>query len=131
MNTLLNGQSVFEGTLNFHYLNSTMFLQPNLFDNKPTDQWIKGLLLELITVLDHCDEAPTAGRTRLVYQLLTSEEDLLDPEVLKLRVLTMFKGAKRLALPNADSGKYDENLVRFILSTDPELLKDCVKGATW
>lgn len=131
MDTLLNGQSVFEGTLNFNYLNSTMFLQPNLFDNKPTDNWIKGLLKELILVLDHCDEAPTAGRTRLVYQLFTSEEDATDPEVLKQRVLTMFKGAKRLALPNADSGKYDENLVRFILSTDPEVLKACVEGADW
>lgn len=131
MNTLLNGQSVFEGTLNFRYLNSTMFLHPNLFDNKVTDTWLVGLLKELILVLDHCDEGPTAGRTRLVLQLLTSEEDLMQPETLKLRVLTMFKGAKRLALPNADSGKYDENLVRFILSTDPELLKDCVKGATW
>lgn len=131
INTLLNGQSVFEGTMNFNYLNSTMFLQPNLFDNKPTDVWIVGLLQELITVLDHCDEAPTAGRTRLVHQLFTSTEDLLDPEVLKARVLTMFKGAKRLALPNADSGKYDENLVRYILSEQVDVLKDCVKGATW
>lgn len=131
MHTLLNGQSVFEGTLNFHYLNSTMFLRPNLFDNVPSEDWLVGLLKELILVLDHCDEAPTAGRTRLVLKLLTADDDLRDPEVLKERVMIMFKGAKRLALPNADSGKYDENLVRFILTADVDTLKECVKGANW
>ncbi|MNZ21807.1 hypothetical protein D3C78_388880 [compost metagenome] len=131
MATLLNGQSVFEGTLKFRYLNNPMFLQPNLFDNEPTRDWILGLLKELILVLDHCDEGPTAGRTRLVLSLMTSEENLQDPEVLKQRVLTMFKGAKRLALPNADSGKYDENLVRYILTENLGVLRKCVEGAAW
>lgn len=131
IDTLMNGQSVFEGALNFRYLNNPMFLQPNLFDNEPTQHWILGLLDELIMVLDHCDEGPTAGRTRLVRQLMTSEENLADPEVLKQRVLTMFKGPKRLALPNVDSGKYDENLVRYILTEDVDVLRKCVEGAIW
>lgn len=131
INTLLNGQSVFEGTLNFRYLNNPMFLQPNLFKNEPTQHWLLGLLDELILVLEHCDEAPTAGRTRLVRQLLLSEDNLADPEVLKERVMIMFNGPKRLALPNADSGKYDENLVRYILTEDVEVLRKCVEGALW
>jgi hypothetical protein len=131
IDTLMNGQSIFEGTLNFRYLNNPMFLQPNLFKNEPTKHWILGLLDELILVLEHCDEAPTAGRTRLVRQLMTEDADLSDPEVVKARIMIMFNGPKRLALPNADSGKYDENLIRYILTEDVAVLRKCVEGAIW
>lgn len=131
MDTLMNGNSVFEGTLKFHYLNNPMFLQPGVFENEPTKDWIVGLLKELVQVLEFCDEGPTAGRTRLILELIKDETNLQDPEALKARVVTMFKGAKRLALPNADSGKYDENLIRYVLNEDVEVLRQCVKGAQW
>jgi len=131
MNTLLNGQSVFEGTLNFQYLNNPMFLQPGVFENEPSRDWVLGLLKELIQVLDFCDEGPTAGRTRLIYQLMTSDTNVYEVDALKERVITMFRGNKRLALPNADSGKYDENLIRYVLHEDVEKLRTCVVGAQW
>lgn len=131
MDTLLNGKSIFEGTLNFHYLNNPMFLQPGVFENEPTKEWVVGLLKELVQVLDFCDEGPTAGRTRLILQLMTDETNIYEAEALKERIITMFRGAKRLALPNADSGKYDENLIRYVLHEDVEKLRKCVEGAAW
>jgi len=131
MDTLMNGNSVFEGTLNFHYLNNPMFLQPGVFENEPTRDWVLGLLRELIKVLEFCDEGPTAGRTRLILELMTSDTNIYTPEALKERVMVMFKGAKRLALPNADSGKYDENLIRYVLHEDVDVLRQCVQGAKW
>lgn len=131
MDTLMNGKSVFEGTLHFHYLNNPMFLQPGVFENEPTKDWTIGLLKELIKVLEFCDEGPTAGRTRLILELMQNDANIYEPEAMKDRVKTMFKGAKRLALPNADSGKYDENLIRYVLNEDIDVLRQCVKGAQW
>jgi hypothetical protein len=132
METLLNADTVFQGSLNLHYASSQIFLQPDLFKNPPPDEWICGLLQELIELLEHCDEGPTAGRTRLVLKLLQdSDKNVYDPTVCLERVMTMFYGNKRLALPNRDSGKYDENLIRFILGTDKARLQACVQGAQW
>lgn len=129
--TLLNADSVFEGCLNLPYIGSKMFLKPGLFSTYPSDDWLKGLLTEIIPVLERCDEGPTAGRTKLILQLMFEQVNLYTPENCLARVMTMFHGPKRLALPNRDAGKYDENLIRFILSTDAAPLKVCIKGAEW
>lgn len=129
--SLLNAPTVFEGSMALQFSNNPMFLQPNLFDQEPSDDWIKGLLSELIPMLAHCDEGPTAGRTKLILKLLQEQVNLYNPEACLERVMTMFHGPKRLALPNRDSGKYDENLIRYILRTDVSALKACVEGAEW
>jgi hypothetical protein len=129
--TLLNADTVFEGCLNLPFIGSKMFLKPGLFDTYPSDDWLKALLTEIIPVLERCDEGPTAGRTKLILHLMFEQVNLYNPEVCLERVMTMFHGPKRLALPNRDAGKYDENLIRFILSTDAAPLKVCVEGAEW
>lgn len=129
--TLLNADTVFEGCLNLPYISNKMFLKPGLFTTYPSDDWLKGLLTELIPVLERCDEGPTAGRTKLILELMFEQVNLYNSEKCLERVMTMFHGPKRLALPNRDAGKYDENLIRFILSTDAAPLKACVKGAEW
>lgn len=125
--TLIGGHNVFEGALNFQYVNSDVFLQPGVFAQSYSDEWVMGLLAELIQVLDYCDEGPTADRTRMIHRMMTSNEDLNDPNALKRRAMQMFKGERLLALPNADSGKYDENLIRYLLTEDPGVLKECVR----
>lgn len=129
--SLLNAPTVFEGSMALTFANNPMFLQPNLFDQEPSDDWIKGLLSELIPMLTHCDEGPTAGRTKLILHLLQQPVNLYNPQACLERVMVMFHGPKRLALPNRDSGKYDENLIRYILRTDESALKACVEGAEW
>jgi hypothetical protein len=129
--TLLNADSVFEGCLNLPYIGSKMFLKPGLFTTYPSDEWLRGLLSELIPVLERCDEAPTAGRTKLILKLMESKDNLYLPAACQHRLRVMFHGPQRLALPNRDAGKFDENLIRYILSADVSQLRACIQGAEW
>lgn len=129
--TLLDADSVFAGCLNLPYTSHKMFLKPGLFENVPSDDWLCGLLSELVPLLQKCDEGPTAGRTKIILNMLESKDNLHDPVICLDRVMTMFHGPKRLALPNRDAGKYDENLIRYLLGASHDTLKRCVEGAQW
>jgi hypothetical protein len=131
MDTLLNAPSVFEGCLLMSHTNNRIFLKPGLFKKYPQDNWLCGLLRELDPLLDRVGEGPTAKRTRLILQMLESEDDLSKPKVLLARVKQMFLGPDRLAMPNRDSSKYDENLIRYLLGRSREDLRTYLKGATW
>lgn len=131
MDTLLDAPSVFEGCLLFQYTNNRIFLKPGLFEKYPQDNWLCGLLRELDPLLDRVGEGPTAKRTRLILSMLESEDDLTKPSVLLARVKQMFLGPDRLAMPNRDSSKYDENLIRYLLGRSREDLRTYLKGATW
>lgn len=131
LDTLLNAPSVFEGCLLMSYTNNRMFLKPGLFEKYPQDKWLCGLLRELDPLLDRVGEGPTAKRTRLILKMLESNLDLTKPEVLLARVKQMFTGPDRLAMPNRDSSKYDENLIRYLLGRKKEDLQTYLKGATW
>lgn len=125
MQTLLDAPTVFQGAVGFNFTNNPVFLKPGLFELRPSEAWIFGLLEEMIPLLEHCDEGPTAGRSRLVLELLRNGGDWEDPENCLKNVHTMFRGPKRLALPNRDTGKYDENLLRYLLGRESSDLKEC------
>lgn len=131
LDTLLNAPTVFEGCLLMSFANNRMFLKPGLFKNYPQDRWICDLLGELHPLLDRVGEAASAKRTRLILELLESKDDPTDPKVVLGRVKQMFLGVDRLALPNRDSSKYDENLIRYLLGRSKKDLKTYLKGATW
>ena len=131
LDTLLDAPSVFEGCMLMTYTNNRMFLKPGLFEKYPQDKWLCGLLRELDPLLDRVGEGPTAKRTRLILAMLESEDDLSKPKVLLKRVKQMFLGADRLAMPNRDSSKYDENLIRYLLGRTKADLTSYMKGATW
>lgn len=131
LDTLLDAPSVFEGCMLFSYTNNRMFLKPGTLEKEPKDVWLLGLLRELAPLLDRVGEAATAKRTRLILEMLESEADLNDPAVLLERVRQMFTGADRLALPNRDSSKYDENLIRYLLGRSQVDLTYYLEGATW
>ncbi|MNQ10546.1 hypothetical protein D3C85_233870 [compost metagenome] len=131
LDTLLDAPTVFEGCLLMSYTNNRMFLRPGLFEKYPQDKWLCGLLRELDPLLDRVGEGPTAKRTRLILAMLESEDDLKDPKALLARVKQMFLGSDRLAMPNRDSSKYDENLIRYLLGRSKEDLRTYLKGATW
>lgn len=131
LDSLLDAPSVFEGCLLMSYTNHRMFLKPGMMGTCPKDTWLCGLLRELDPLLDRVGEGPTAKRTRLILQMLESEDDLSKPDVLLARVKQMFLGADRLAMPNRDSSKYDENLIRYLLGRSKEDLQTYLQGATW
>mgnify|MGYP003407543699 CR=1 FL=1 len=131
LDSLLDAPSVFEGCLLMSYTNNRMFLKPGMMHTYPKDAWLCGLLRELDPLLDRVGEGPTAKRTRLILEMLESEDDLTDPVVLLARVKQMFLGADRLAMPNRDSSKYDENLIRYLLGRSKEDLQTYLQGATW
>lgn len=131
LDTLLDAPSVFEGCMLMSFVNNRMFMKPGMMDVNPKDVWLCGLLRELAPLLDRVGEAPSAKRTRLLLELLESEADLTQPKLLLARVKRMFEGPDRLALPNRDSSKYDENLIRYLLGRSKKDLKTYLKGATW
>lgn len=131
LDTLLNAPSVFEGCLLMSYINNRMFLKPGTMEKSPKDEWLIGLLRELGPLLDRIGEVATAKRTRLILEMLESDSDLNDPVVLLNRVKQMFTGPDRLALPNRDSSKYDENLIRYLLGRSKKDLQTYLQGATW
>lgn len=130
LDTLLDAPSVFQGAMNMIYTNNPMFLKPGVFKTEYDDEWIKDLLRELIPMLERCVEGPTHDRSVIILEMMEADESTAyDPDVCLARLMTMFHGQKRLALPNYDAGKFDENLIRFILSADSLLLRQCLKGA--
>lgn len=131
MDTLLNAPSVFEGALNMHYTNNPIFLKPGLFVKFPQDQWLCGLLEELHPLLERVGEGPTAKRTLKILNFLKDRDPLTDNGKCLQRCRDIFVGQDRLAMPNRDSSKYDENLIRYILSRDQKDLARMFEGATW
>lgn len=131
LETLLDAPTAFQGALNMLYTSNPIFLKPGVFKTAYDDDWIVGLLDELIPMLERCAEGPTHDRTVIIRDLMTRNENLQDPKVCMSWVMTMFHGNKRLAMPNYDTGKYDENLIRFILSTPVEQLARCLQGVQW
>lgn len=128
MDTLLDSKTVFAGALNHQFINSLEFMMPGLFDKDWDVDWLIGLLEELIPMLKICDEAATADRSSLVLLLLKDESDWSDPENCKRVVYKMFYGDKRLALPNRDDGKVDENILHFVLRVPVEVLSAAILG---
>ncbi|MCO6704826.1 hypothetical protein [Streptomyces sp. CHB9.2] len=131
LDTLLNAPSVFEGALNMHYTNNPIFLKPGLFVKFPQDKWLCSLLEELQPLLERIGEGPTAKRTTKILAFLKDQNPLSDSGACLQRCRDIFTGPDRLAMPNRDSSKYDENLIRYILSRDQKDLARMFEGATW
>ena len=129
--TLLDAPSVFEGALNLHFTNNPIFLKPGLFVKHPQDAWLCNLLEELHPLLERVGEGPTAKRTLKILGFLRDLNPLTDPGKCLERCRDFFVGIDRLAMPNRDSSKYDENLIRYILSRDQADLARMFEGATW
>lgn len=131
IDTLLNGETVFEGAVKFRYLTNPIFLKPGLTDTDHHRDWYVGLLAEQIKVLEFCGETPTANCSRLIHGMLLDDSEAYNAEGLKKRFSMLFSPANRLALPALVAGKYDENLIRYVLSEDVDVLRGCAEGAQW
>ncbi|MCY1272363.1 hypothetical protein D9M68_17640 [compost metagenome] len=131
LDTLLNAPTVFEGCLNMPHLASQQLLRPGLYDFAPTKAWIMGMLSEAVSLMDALEDESSAKRAARILELYSATDNLRESEVCLKRVVDMFAGEMRIALAFRDTGKYDENLIRFILDTDLDTLKACVEGAEW
>ncbi|MND22223.1 hypothetical protein D3C81_144610 [compost metagenome] len=129
--TLLDAPSVFQGAMKLVYTNNPIFLKPGLFEKFPQDEWLCNLLEELHPLLERVGEGPTAKRTKLILELLKDRKNITDSGECLERCRLIFTGPDRLAMPNRDSSKYDENLIRYILGRKQEELAVMFEGATW
>ena len=131
IDTLLNADTVFEGCLSLPHLASQQLLRPGLFDFRPNDTWIKGMLKEAVDLMYKLEDESSAKRAAKILELLTDDRDMGVSENCLDRVNTMFNGEMRIALAMRDTGKYDENLIRHILAMDKATLEAALKGAEW
>ncbi|QTH80263.1 hypothetical protein PA10_00063 [Pseudomonas phage pPa_SNUABM_DT01] len=131
VDTLLNAPTVFEGCLNLPHLASQQLLRPGLYDFRPTDVWIKGMLMEAVELMHQLEDESSSRRAAQILSLLNDEANMREPENCLRRVTDMFAGEMRIALAMRDTGKYDENLIRHILTTDLAGLKAALTGARW
>lgn len=131
IDTLLNGESVFEGCLKLPHLSSTVLMRPGLYDYRPTDAWLMGMLREAISLMNHLEDESSANRAAKILELLQDERDMTLADNCLDRVNVMFNGPMRIALAMRDNGKYDESLIRFILKLEEDRLKALVEGAAW
>jgi len=131
IDTLLNGQTVFEGCLRLPHLSSTVLMRPGLYAYRPTDEWLMGMLREAIKLMTHLEDESSAKRAAKILELLADTRPMSDPANCMDRIQVMFNGPMRIALAMRDNGKYDESLIRLILSLDDDKLKDILEGAAW
>lgn len=131
LDSLLNAPTVFEACVNMPHLASQQLLRPGLYDFKPNDAWLKSMLKEAITLMDVLEDESSAKRASIILSLLSAVENPGDPEVCMGRVNAIFNGEHRIAMAFRDTGKYDENLIRFILNADLNVLKKALEGANW
>lgn len=129
--TLMGAESVFEGCLGLPHLSSAQLMRPGLFRFRPNDTWLKGMLTEVIMLLGKLQEESSSKRAAKLLELMSDDSDMTNPENCLRRVREMFHGEVRLSFPMRDTGKYDENLIRHMLSDDPESIKAALKGAAW
>lgn len=129
--TLMNGVTVFEGVLNFPQLSNPIFLKPGLFDMVQHRDWYMRLLKESIQVLDYCGEKAVANCSRLILDMIEKDIDGYTPATLRGRLLELFAVENRLALPGIVAGKYDENLMRYVMAEDVDVWRQCLEGADW
>lgn len=131
LDTLLNAPTVFEGCLNMPHLASQQLLRPGLYDFAPTKPWIIGMLKEAVALMNALEDESSAKRAARILELYSSTDNLREADVCLKRVTDMFAGEMRIALAFKDTGKYDENLIRFVLEHDVEAFKAALEGATW
>lgn len=131
LDTLLNAPTVFEGCLNMPHLASQQLLRPGLYDFSPTKPWIIGMLREAVGLMEVLEDESSAKRAARILELFSSPVNLRESDTCLQRVVDMFAGEMRIALAFKDTGKYDENLIRFILESDIEVLKTSLEGAEW
>ena len=131
IDTLLNGETVFEGCLKLPHLAAPILMRPGVYTFMPTDDWLEGMLKEAIKVMNHLEEESSARRASKILELLTDKRPKGSVEVTMDRVVTMFNGPMRIALAMRDNGKYDESLIRLILKMDEDKLRSLLEGAEW
>lgn len=131
LTTLLNAPTVFEGCLNLPHLGHQQLMRPGLYDFSPTKPWIMGMLSEAVGLMNALEDESSAKRAARILELYGADDNLRDPEVCLKRVTDMFAGEMRIALAFKDTGKYDENLIRFFLERDLDQLKAALEGSDW
>lgn len=131
MDTLLNAPSVFEGCLGLPHLASQQLLRPGLYDFRPNDTWIKGMLCEAVDLMHRLEDGSSAERANEILRLLEDDRNMTEAVNCLDRVNRMFNGEMRIALAMRDTGKYDENLIRHILNMELSVLKAALEGAVW
>lgn len=131
IDTLLNAESVFQGCVNHAHMSNPILTRPGMYDFKPNDTWLSGMLDEAATMMDMLEDESSAKRARMIKALLMDTADIRDPVVCLKRVVDMFAGEHRIALAYRDSGKYDEGMIRYFLREDKAVLAAALDGATW
>lgn len=131
IDTLLNGETVFEGCLKLPHLSAPTLMRPGYYDHRPGDAWIKDMLSEAILIMEHLEDESSAKRATKILELLNDDRDMSQLENIMDRIQIMFDGPMRIALAMRDNGKYDESLIRFLLRMDIDHLKSMVDGADW
>lgn len=131
METLLNAPSVFEGCLGLPHLASQQLLRPGLYDFRPNDTWIKGMLREAVDLMHRLEDDSSAERAAEILRLIEDDRNMVEAANCLDRVNRMFNGEMRIALAMRDTGKYDENLIRHILNMELSVLTAALEGAAW
>ncbi|MNI91908.1 hypothetical protein D3C73_1496320 [compost metagenome] len=89
------------------------------------------MLQEAVELMHDLEDESSSKRAAQILALLQDDSNMREPENIMRRVNCMFAGEMRIALAMRDTGKYDENLIRHILTTDLKALQAALVGASW
>ena len=130
--TLLNRESVYTACTNIGFITDSTFLNQSTLSMDLPKEWLVEFTKQLITVLERTNEHGTVIRSKSLLSFLESDNTLENSLDCLERVNAMFNnGESTIHLSFQDFGKYDENVIRFILKKPVSELKALMKGAKW
>lgn len=132
LDSLLNEETVFEGCYNFKYLNNPDFVMlSNINDRYPVD-WLAEMIDEMLFLLRHNNDFSIVAYMESIHEVYLSGFVIEDTETLFGLLHRFFDhGPKMVRVSQRDIGKYDDNLLRFMINAPLGTLTRAGMGAKW
>jgi hypothetical protein len=130
--TLLEYDSIFQGCTNLGYMNNPAFLGKSTLGLKMPDQWMIELIKQVREFLVLSGEVKSHLFMGVILELYEGGFKYETAEDCIAAVTSVFANAERtVSLPHSDLGKYDENLIRFLLRSDRKEITALREGSQW
>ena len=132
LDTLLNEETVFQGCYNFKYLNNADFVMlSNINDRYPID-WLAEMIEEMLFLLRHNNDLSIVAYMESIHEVYKSGFIVSDyQDLFKLLHRFFDHGPKMVRVSQRDIGKYDDNLLRFVINAPLGTLTRAGIGAKW
>jgi len=132
LDTLLNEDTVFQGCYNFKYLNNADFVMLSNINDRFPVEWLAEMIGEMLFLLRHNNDLSIVAYMESIHEVYLNGFVVEDKATLFELLHRFFDhGPKMVRVSQRDIGKYDDNLLRFVINAPLEAFVKAGVGAKW